>query len=238
MASTTKNLEDLVKALLDQTTGRKLRQKFHEVPLVVMDDFGLGDWERALLFTMDRDFIISNTNGLADIIQNYQMVSDWPEQGEDWPVGPEWAWTPVPIPPAFTGETVAFGALNPGTAGPGGWTDPGPHGRGFEPTSVTLGTAGVELTLVGEGYLGRAEILFRKPPKAAGIEDPPPTLLKIAYVKEMHVANFRRIYLKTHPFDVTAAEGWISGHYEVLVRNEASLDYWLDAGLLFEVKAP
>ena len=247
MASATKDLEDLVNDLLDPATGWDLRQEFHQNPFLVMDNYKLDRWEQALLFTMDRDFIISNTEGLKHIIQSYQMGSAWPEQGLDWKNkqnAPEdipkflkdLAWKPVPPPPASTGGAVPFGAIGRSTAGPGGWSDPGPHGRGFYPTSAPLVPAGtppqpkhkVRLHLVGEGYLPSAEIVFRK--QDIGFS-------KTVFVEAMHAANFRRIYLKTEEFAATEDERWETGHYEVLVRNEPQLDYWLDAGLLFEVKA-
>jgi len=198
---------------------------------------------------MDRDFIISNTEGLKEIIQSYQMGSSWPVQGPDWknkqsdPSDPAKIpaflngldWKPVPPTVPTAGGAVPFGAIGRSTAGPGGWSDPGPHGRGFYPTSAPLVPAGtspkakdkVRLHLVGEGYLPSAEIVFRK--RDIGFS-------KVVPVEEMYVANFRRIYLKTKEFAATVDERWETGHYEVLVRNDPQLDYWLDAGLLFEVK--
>jgi hypothetical protein len=207
------NLETLITAMLydvSSTTASSLRKSFHDEPHVVMEDYGLTDPERALLFTMDRNLIMAEISELQPLIKNYIMEADWSEQGEDWPA-PKGAWIPVPsYAAAVANESSGSSAPIAGLDTRGGWGDPGPHGRGFHPTGVTRSKA-ESLTLVGEGFLATARITIQQ---GSHLREIP--------VEKINFQNFRRTYLRTKKF--TIDQSWPAGEYEVRVQNDPTYD--------------
>lgn len=210
------NLQELIRQMLedvDSSAAVKLRKDFHDKPHDVMEDYGLEEHERTLLFTMDRTLIKEQmSDAVKQMIEIYAMEADWSEKGKDWPApGPGEGWIEVQQ------DAVAVAGGGPGGPTPttgedtrGGWGDPGPHGRGFKPATVALDQE-EDLTLVGEGFLGTAKITIQSGSY----------LLEIP-VKEINFQNFRRTYVRTEKFKIH--QSWPAGDYEVKVQNDLIYD--------------
>lgn len=221
-------LKELVQALLDQDDpegAKDLRKAFYRNPRRVMQAKHLTNEEQAILFTMDRDLIASRT-GLWDIIQTYEMDSDWDAQGRDEPLpkpdDADWLEAPAILAELPLGPVA--GLTRPRYTTRGGWGDPGPHGRGFEPSRVFEGEI-FRLVLVGEGFLGTASIHF-EPVHDGGPVDP-------VKVDGIVFRNFRRIYLRTPKIKIAKPGG-----YRLKIANHPDLDpkWALPAGQLLEVE--
>lgn len=238
-------LEKVLAPLLDDSDdGRARRIDFYKQPMAYLDANApdLEQKYRAILFSMDRKQIADHAPKKAGAVDLHLFSGHWPAQGEDWPAPPSGKFRP-PIDRRATAQTdygtgvqaqptgdAELVALAGGGGGGGGsaWGDPGPHGRGFRPASGKTGSA-LTITLVGEGFLDVAKIVFEHVDQSANNGGP-----FEAEQTESAYMNFRRCYLRCN---LKIGKDWTPGAYTVTIQNDPdNSDTYIKAGHFFHVK--
>ena len=223
------SLEDTVRDLLETGVGgRNRRRQFYKDPngYLHREAPHLSHEDRAILFTMNRRLIADRLPREADKIRGHRFSGHWDAQGKDWPApDPGDFQDPGTYPTTFqiTGQPLPLAEAGGGSA----WGDPGPHGRGFKPQTATVDKT-FELTLVGEGLMDLATVVFEHIDWAADNAGPHAfPVNKAAY------RNFRCCYLKV---DVKIESSWPVGRYTITIQNDpGNPDTYIRAGHFFIV---